>query len=152
MLCCRLVAILARCVVGIATTMGHARVTMVARERRSPQDLRIRREASDLAIAVRGRPPALQHRFVGLARHRVMCRFIQAAVAITNVRTACGASEGLLDALMHSGGLTTVMVEIVFGIIRIIFFVEGFRLMIVVGGHCTLLLRLKAALDLRLVR
>ena len=152
MLCCRLVAILARCVVGVATAVGHAGVTMVARERRSPQDLRIRREASDLAIAVRGRPPALQHRFVGLARHRVMCRFIQAAVAITNVRTACGASEGLLDALMHSGGLTTVMVEIVFGIIRIIFFVEGFRLMIVVGGHCTLLLRLKAALDLRLVR
>ena len=82
----------------------------------------------------------------------MMCRFIQAAVAITNVRTACGAPEGLLDALMHSGGLTTVMVEIVFGIIRIIFFVEGLRLMMVMGGHCTLLLRLKAALYLRLVR
>ena len=81
-----------------------------------------------------------------------MCRLIQAAVAINSVSTTCGASEGLLDALMHSGGLTTVMVEIVFGIIRIIFFVEGLRLMIVVGGHCTLLLRLKAALDLRLVR
>ena len=88
MLCCRLVAILARCVVGVATAVGHAGVTMVARERRSPQDLRIRREASDLAIAVRGRPPALQHRFVRLARHRMMCRFIQAAVAIAYVRTA----------------------------------------------------------------
>ena len=150
-MCCRLVAILARCVVGIATAMGHARVTMVARERRSsPQDLRIRREASDLAIAVRGRPPPLQHRFVRLARHRVVCRFIQAAVAINSVSTACGASEGLLDALMHSGGPTAVVIEIVFGIIRVIFFVEGLRL-VVVGGHRALLLRLKAALDLRLV-
>ena len=152
MLCCRLVAILARCVVGIATAMGHARVTMVARERRSsPQDLRIRREASDLAIAVRGRPPPLQHRFVRLARHRVVCRFIQAAVAINSVSTACGASEGLLDALMHSRGPTAVVIEIVFGIIRVIFFVEGLRMVVVVGGDSALLLRLKAALDLRLV-
>ena len=151
MLCCRLVAILARCVVGIATAMGHARVTMVARERRSsPQDLRIRREASDLAIAVRGRPPPLQHRFVRLARHRVVCRLIQAAVAINNVCTACGASEGLLDALMHSGGPTAVVIEIVFGIIWVIFLVEGLRL-VVVGGHRALFLCLKAALDLRLV-
>lgn len=79
-----------------------------------------------------------------------MCRFIQAGVAITNVRTACGASERLLDALMHSGGPTTMVVEIVFGIIRIIFFVEGLRLVVIMGGH-RLLLSLKAALDLRLV-
>ena len=52
---------------------------------------------------------------------------------------------------MHSGGSTTVMVEIVFGIIRIIFFVQSLILVMVVGGHRALLLRLKAALDLRLV-
>ena len=52
---------------------------------------------------------------------------------------------------MHSGSSTTVVVEIVFGIIRIVFFVEGLRLVVVVGCHGTLLLRLKAALDLRLV-
>ena len=79
-----------------------------------------------------------------------MCRLIQAAVAINNVSTACRASERLLDALMHSGGPTSVMIEIVFGIIRVIFFVEGLRL-VVVGGHRALFLRLKAALDLRLV-
>ena len=37
-----------------------------------------------------------------------------------------------------------------FGIIRIIFFVEGLRLVVIMGGH-RLLLSLKAALDLRLV-
>ena len=43
-----------------------------------------------------------------------------------------------------------MVVEIVFGIIRIIFFVEGLRLVVIMGGH-RLLLSLKAALDLRLV-
>ena len=52
---------------------------------------------------------------------------------------------------MNSRGPITVVIEIVFGIIRVIFFVEGLRLVVVVGGHSTLLLRLKAALDLRLV-
>ena len=52
---------------------------------------------------------------------------------------------------MHSRGPITVVIEIVFGIIRIVFFVEGLRLVVVVGGHSTLLLRLKAALYLRLV-
>ena len=80
-----------------------------------------------------------------------MCRFIQATVAITDVRTACGASERLLDALMHSGGPTTMVVEIVFGIIRIVFFVEGLRLVVIVGCDRRLLLSLKAALDLGLV-
>ena len=52
---------------------------------------------------------------------------------------------------MHSRGPITVVIEIVFGIIRIVFFVEGLRLVVVVGSHSTLLLCLKAALDLRLM-